>query len=321
MKRPSFQFYPGDWQSNSNLKRCTRIEKSVWLDVLCLMHDQEEYGVLRWPLKDIAEAVGCKVAELKALRDKGVLKGADKGEVCPAYVYVPRSGRKEGDPVTLIHEQPGPIWFSSRFVRDEYVRTVRGEGSRFGDSPNDAPKPPNGDGTKASPKPPLGDGSSSSSSSSSSTALTQNQKSNVIAMATQQPDDDFVPRNEGDWLRHLRTKHGFVADESSVHDRKRYWGIFAAWVNSGIRASQLDAAIAKARAEATEPISNIVAYANVILTQQTTPKKPRVEMWWVSNETMSAKAKALGIADARPGEQPTAFKARIQQAIDARETA
>jgi hypothetical protein len=168
MKRPSFQFYPGDWQANSNLRRCTRIEKSVWLDVLCLMHDQEEYGVLRWTLKEIAEAAHCKVSELKSLHEKGVLKGADKGQTCAAYIYRPRSGRREGAPVDLVPEQPGPIWYSSRFVRDEYVRTIRGESSRFGDSGDDAPNPPLGDASKHSPKPPLGDGSTASSSSSAS---------------------------------------------------------------------------------------------------------------------------------------------------------
>src|SRR5690606_1969349 len=48
--------------------------------------------------------------------------------------------------------------------KDEYVRTIRGESSRFGAGKDEAPKAT----PKASPKPPFGDGSSSSSSSSSS---------------------------------------------------------------------------------------------------------------------------------------------------------
>ncbi|KVL62012.1 hypothetical protein WT01_08900 [Burkholderia cepacia] len=170
MTRPSFQFYPGDWQANSNLRRCTHAEKGAWIDVMCLLHDAQEYGVLRWPLKEIAQAIGAPLSMLKAIVGKGVLKGADKGETCAAFIYVPRSGRRDGDPVTLIAEQEGPIWYSSRMVKDEYVRSVRGESSRFqsesGDAPKAAPNPPLGDSTKASPKPPLGDGSSSSSSSS-----------------------------------------------------------------------------------------------------------------------------------------------------------
>lgn len=163
MKRPSFQFYPGDWSANPNLRRCTFTEKGIWLEVMCLMHDQPEYGVLRWPLKEIAEAVKCRVAELQALCRKGVLKGDDKTLTDP-FVYVPRSGRKDGEPIALIDTQPGPIWYSSRMVKDEYVRTIRGESTRFGDGNGDAPK-----GTpKVAPKPPLGDGSSSSSPSSPS---------------------------------------------------------------------------------------------------------------------------------------------------------
>jgi hypothetical protein len=133
MKRPSFQFYVGDWQSNSNLRRCTFAEKGVWLDVMCLMHDGEEYGFLRWPLKEIAQAVGCKLVDLKSLVAKGVLKGADAGEQCEAYVYTPRTGGKDGTPVTLIPEQPGPLWYSSRMVNDDHVRKSRGKGTRFGE--------------------------------------------------------------------------------------------------------------------------------------------------------------------------------------------
>jgi len=160
MKRPSFQFYPGDWQANSNLRRCTHAEKGVWLDVMCLMHDQPEYGVLRWPLKEIAQAVGAPIGSLRALVTKSILKGDDI-ELVEAFVYIPRSGRKDGDPVTLLAPQAGPVWYSSRMVKDEYVRTIRGESSRFGGDEDDA--------SKDAPKPPLGDGSSSSSSSSSST--------------------------------------------------------------------------------------------------------------------------------------------------------
>lgn len=53
------------------------------------------------------------------------------GQPCAAYIYVPRSGRRDGEPVTLVAEQEGPIWYLSRMVKDEYVRSVRGESSRF----------------------------------------------------------------------------------------------------------------------------------------------------------------------------------------------
>lgn len=146
MKRPAFQFYPGDWQRNANLRRCSPAARGVWVDVMCLMHDSDEYGVLRWPLKEIAQAAGASMSHVRELVDKSVLKGSDK-QLSEPFVYVPRSGRKEGDPVTLLDTQAGPIWYSSRMVKDEYVRTIRGESSRFGEASKDAPKPPFGDGS------------------------------------------------------------------------------------------------------------------------------------------------------------------------------
>lgn len=158
MKRPSFQFYPSDWAANPNLKRCTFAEKGIWLEVMCLMHDQAEYGVLRWPLREIAEAVKCRPADLLALSRKGVLKGCD-AELTDAFIYTPRSGRKDGEPVTLVPTQAGPIWYSSRMVKDEYVRTIRAESGPNGVSP----KPPIGE-PIGGPKGPRGSSSSSSPS-------------------------------------------------------------------------------------------------------------------------------------------------------------
>jgi hypothetical protein len=162
--RPAFQFYPGDWQKNAKLRRCSPAARGVWMDVLCLLHDSEdEYGVLRWPLKDIANAAGASMSHVRELVEKGVLKGADKE--APAYVYRPKHAGKAGDPVTLVISDGGPVWYSSRFVRDEWVRQRRGESTRF-DTANqpDSRSPKGGLGDRQ------GDGPSTSSSPSGSEA-------------------------------------------------------------------------------------------------------------------------------------------------------
>lgn len=153
MKRPSFQFYPDDWTGNSNLRRCTHEEKGIWMDVLCVLHDQEEYGIVRWSLSEIAQAVGTTKAKLKKLVDKGILKGVEAGGQCNSFVFVPRSGRKDGAPVTLIEKQEGPLWYSSRMVVDEHKRRVRGglDDAPKG-APDHAPKPPIGEGIDDAPK-------------------------------------------------------------------------------------------------------------------------------------------------------------------------
>lgn len=131
------------------------------MDILCVLHDSDDaYGLVRWPLAELVMAAGASPAHARELVAKGVLKGSDT-ELTEPYIYVPRSGRKDGAPVTLIPAQKGPIWFSSRQVRDEYIRTIRGEGTRFGDAP------------KLSPTRRIGDGPSSSTSSSASPVDTE----------------------------------------------------------------------------------------------------------------------------------------------------
>ena len=161
--RPAFQFYPADWRNNAKLRRCSLEARGAWVDVMCLLHDSDEYGVLRWPLADIAQAAGVPVKLLRELASKSVLKGAEAN--ADPFVFTPRHGGKDGDPVTLVTAMGGPCWYCSRFVRDEYVRQRRGTSTRFdanNQPPNQTPKvkPKVGIGLRQ------GDGASSSSSSS-----------------------------------------------------------------------------------------------------------------------------------------------------------
>lgn len=166
-KLPAFQFYPNDWLSNVKLRRCSLSARGAWIDVLCILHDSDEYGLIRWPLKELSQATGVPIKILQELVNKGVLKGGDKG--CEAFTFRPRSGRKDGPEVTLIDKSDGPIWYSSRLVKDNYLRMVRGSLTRFTSenankdvSPNHSPKGGIGETISESKS----DGSSSSSSSS-----------------------------------------------------------------------------------------------------------------------------------------------------------
>lgn len=130
MKRPSFQFYPADWKNNSKLRRCSEAARGAWIDVLCVLHDFDEYGVCRWPLVELARAAGVPIKLMKELVSKDVLKGADK-DAAP-YIHIPMHAGKKGAPVVLVEAQDGPLWYCSRFVRDEWLRQRRGAGTRFG---------------------------------------------------------------------------------------------------------------------------------------------------------------------------------------------
>lgn len=165
MKRPAFQFYPADWRNNAKLRRCSPAARGAWIDVLCLLHDSDEYGVLRWPLAEIARAAGVPLKLLRELSDKNVLKGADRD--APGYSFAPTHAGKRGNFVILVSQSEGPCWYCTRFVRDEYIRQKRGLSSRF-DADNQPPKP--------QPIPPFGDGegdglTSTSTSSKSNTSM------------------------------------------------------------------------------------------------------------------------------------------------------
>lgn len=133
MKRPAFQFYPADWVGNKKLRRCSIAAHGAWIALLCLLHDSDEYGIVRWPLQEIAENLHkVTVKLLLELVEKGVLKGSDGA--MPAFIHIPRHGGRDLPGVTLIAANSGPCWYSSRMVHDEWARQTRGATTRFGAS-------------------------------------------------------------------------------------------------------------------------------------------------------------------------------------------
>lgn len=90
------------------------------------------------------------------------------------------------------------------------------------------------------------------------------------------------------------------------------------WAEQGIRDEQLRAAVVLARqrreAEGSQQPIN-VGYLNACLQSVLKPPKPKADAWWLSVGAMEAKARELGIAGARPGEEMDAFKARITDAL------
>lgn len=127
------------------------------MDILCTLHDSDEYGVLRWKLDDILRAAGVSEKSGKELVSKLVLKGSD-GRISD-FTYTPRHAGKDGETVVLISACDGPCWYSSRMVTDEWIRNRRGEKTQFTSQPKSTPKIPIGG--------LFGDGPTSSSTSSS----------------------------------------------------------------------------------------------------------------------------------------------------------
>lgn len=117
-KLPYFPFYPGDWQKDPNLRRCSHAAKGVLMDALCFAFELEERGVFvsggrPWSEKELAEAVGGNLdvafASISELLSKGVLKRRSDGAIYSARMVKDEStrqkrsdcGRKGGNPILL----------------------------------------------------------------------------------------------------------------------------------------------------------------------------------------------------------------------------
>jgi len=197
VKRPAFQFYPADWRNNAKLRRCSEAARGVWMDILCVLHDSDEYGVCRWPLADLARAAGSPLKLVRELVSKDVLKGADAN--AEPYVYTPRHAGKDGEPVTLVEVRGGPCWYCSRFVRDEWVRQRRGSGTQF-TTDSQPPKPAPNSQPKGGIGERQGDGPTSTSTSTTSPSLRSGERSPT---GSRLPADWVCPE---EWLAYCRSE-------------------------------------------------------------------------------------------------------------------
>lgn len=115
MKRPAFQFYPGDWQHDVALRTCTLEARGLWIEMMCTMHQGNPYGYLVLngnPIDSgqLARMVGATAKEvekgLKQLETAGVFSRDSEGRI-----------------------------FSRRMVKDERIREVRARSGALGGNP------------------------------------------------------------------------------------------------------------------------------------------------------------------------------------------
>lgn len=148
MKKPSFQFYPGDWKKDQNLARASLAAKGAMIEIMCLAFECEKRGVLgtdgkAWSIEEIAFAIGgdkqVNIDAIKELLELNVLKKNKKNFI-----------------------------FSSRMVKDSKVLEARRQGGQLGKIHGVKGKEFGKFGGRPVKKPPLYPPPSSSSSSSTS---------------------------------------------------------------------------------------------------------------------------------------------------------
>ena len=151
MKRPSFQFYPGDWLRSTDLRSCSVGARGLWIDMICLMHEGEPYGYLRVGNKDILPPILAKMV------------GATQEEVINWLKELSLAG-------VFSESQRSGCIFSRRMVRDEKLREIRAQGGFESLKNPNVPRP------RISSTPSL-DPSPASSSSSASSSKPKSKKS------------------------------------------------------------------------------------------------------------------------------------------------
>lgn len=115
MKRPSFQFYPSDWRKDSGLRLCSLAARGLWVEIMCIAHECDEYGKLKqngraFSHKTLAKLVGLSpqttLKLLKELEENGVFSRDEDGAI-----------------------------YSRRMVKDEALRQIRAEAGSKGGNP------------------------------------------------------------------------------------------------------------------------------------------------------------------------------------------
>lgn len=116
MKRPSFQFYPADWRKDPALSACSMAARGLWIELMCIAHESDNYGHLSINGKPMVTA---QIARMVGESPNVVSKLL--GELDDAGVFS--------------RDEQGSI-FSRRMVNDERIRNVRADAGRLGGNPN-----------------------------------------------------------------------------------------------------------------------------------------------------------------------------------------
>mgnify|MGYP001559717551 CR=1 FL=1 len=115
MKRPSFQFYPGDWLRDTALRTCSVGARGLCIDMICLMHEGSVYGYLK---------VGNKV-----------ILPANLARMVGATLHEVEGWLHELEDAAVYSKDEHGCIFSRRMIRDEEIRESRAAGGIKGGNP------------------------------------------------------------------------------------------------------------------------------------------------------------------------------------------
>lgn len=141
MKLPAIQFYPGDWHKDQGVQALDLMQRGAWFELLLMMHDSDERGVLLVNGSPMPDAV---IARRLGLDNQSA------NQILTTLLEYGVASRRESD---------GAL-FCRRMVKDENLRQVRTAAGKKGGNPlllnqsaNQPPKQNPTTGVKQNPTP------------------------------------------------------------------------------------------------------------------------------------------------------------------------
>jgi len=177
MKLPAFQFYVGDWRKDPGVQALDFFTRGVWFEMLCLMHESDERGVL--------------LLNGKPMPDEALLKLLGISEIdlglCMAKLEAFGIFSKRNKDLAI---------FSRRMCKDERTNEARRKAGRTGGNPSLV----NQKSSKAPTKGEAKDEQNIPPSSSSSV------NTNVFTTSPSPSEDFYKDKNLGRWWKNANPK-------------------------------------------------------------------------------------------------------------------
>ncbi|WP_019946917.1 hypothetical protein [Hymenobacter aerophilus] len=117
MKLPAIQFYPGDWHKDQGVQALDLAQRGAWFELLLMMHDSDERGVLLVNGQPMPDAV---IARRLGLDNQTA------NQILTTLLDYGVASRRESD---------GAL-FCRRMVKDERLRRIRTEAGKKGGNPH-----------------------------------------------------------------------------------------------------------------------------------------------------------------------------------------
>jgi hypothetical protein len=116
MKLPAIQFYPGDWHKDQGVQALDLLQRGAWFELLLMMHDSDERGVLLVNGQPMPDAV---IARRLGLDNQSA------NQILTTLLTYGVASRRDTD---------GAL-FCRRMVKDENLRQVRTAAGKKGGNP------------------------------------------------------------------------------------------------------------------------------------------------------------------------------------------